>query len=347
MPQEVHDYYETLQVHPKADDEAIRAAYRRLCELYDPARLNGVAEELIALAQSKRQAIEQAYATLSDPVQRAAYDAAQRAPRQPDPNIVPAGEQPAPQTESADVLDYRPLPPARQGERPRGFDVHPTAQTVATAPTAPPANIPLAAIILLALALIAVAVSVMLTGGAGLIRAEPTVQPTLSPLDQFDLVIADAQRLTEQNPDDVNAWIDYGNKVYDSVQVVREQAPDSELYRQRLPRWLEAIEAYDRALALDPTNASVLADKGVSACFYGAGAGDQGFVRQGLVDIRNAAISAPNDPLIQFNLGNCLVIVQPPETAEAIQSWQRVIELVSPESPLALQAQMLIEQYRQ
>src|SRR6185503_19081602 len=68
------DYYETLQVHPRADVAAIDAAYARLRELYDPARLDGAADELVDLARRKRDAIERAYAVLSDSARRATYD---------------------------------------------------------------------------------------------------------------------------------------------------------------------------------------------------------------------------------------------------------------------------------
>ena len=68
------DYYEVLQVHPRADATAVEAAYTRLCELYDPNRLDGAADELVDLARAKRDAIERAYAVLSDPDRRAAYD---------------------------------------------------------------------------------------------------------------------------------------------------------------------------------------------------------------------------------------------------------------------------------
>ena len=78
------DHYETLQVHPRADAAAIEAAYARLRPLYDAARLDGAADELVALAREKRDAIERAYAVLSDPARRATYDAEQAALTPPD-----------------------------------------------------------------------------------------------------------------------------------------------------------------------------------------------------------------------------------------------------------------------
>jgi curved DNA-binding protein CbpA len=64
----VSDLYETLQVHSMAEPEIIEAAYRRLARKYHPD-VNRAAN-----AVERMQAINAAYATLSDPVKRAAYD---------------------------------------------------------------------------------------------------------------------------------------------------------------------------------------------------------------------------------------------------------------------------------
>lgn len=37
----IDDHYEVLQVHPKADQEAIQAAYTRMLAKYDAERLSG------------------------------------------------------------------------------------------------------------------------------------------------------------------------------------------------------------------------------------------------------------------------------------------------------------------
>jgi curved DNA-binding protein CbpA len=355
------DYYETLQVHPRADATAIEAAYARLRELYDPARLDGAADELVDLARAKRDAIEHAYAVLSDPARRRAYDEEQAAlgptndqrpttnDQRPTTNDQRAesGIRPSSfvvgQTEEA--LDYRPLPPARRAERPRGFDAQPvraparaqgrTVGRVAQRAWAAPAALAVA------LALIVVA-GVAITGGGGPPAAPPT--PTPSPFDAFEASIPPARQATQQNPTSAQAWVDLGNVLYDSAQVVRESAPDSPIYQQRLGRWLEATGAYSQALALAPDNASVRADMGASDCFYGAGTGDQSFVRQGTEEVRRAAQAAPNDERVLLSLGNCLVSIQPPQTAEAIASWQQIIK-ITPSSPLAAQAQLLIAKY--
>lgn len=63
------DLYRLLQVAPSADLEAIHTAYRRLARLYHPD-LNPRPE-----AAERMRAINAAYRVLSDPRQRAAYDA--------------------------------------------------------------------------------------------------------------------------------------------------------------------------------------------------------------------------------------------------------------------------------
>jgi curved DNA-binding protein CbpA len=63
----VADYYEVLQVHPSADAEVIRAAYRILARKYHPDH-GGDPRRMIAL--------NDAWDVLGDPVRRAAYDAA-------------------------------------------------------------------------------------------------------------------------------------------------------------------------------------------------------------------------------------------------------------------------------
>jgi cytochrome c-type biogenesis protein CcmH/NrfG len=242
------------------------------------------------------------------------------------------------------------LPPARRVERARGFDAYPLRQPsagrqaagkVASRWTAPLA--------LAGMLVLIVAVSLGMTGGGTAPAAQPAVgpTPTPSPLDAFEAQIPAARQAAQQNPNDPNAWIDYGNMLYNSAEIVRENAPDSPLYEQRLPRWLEATQAYSRALTLDPGNASVRGDLGVSTCFYGVAMSDQALVRTGTSEARRAAEAAPDDARVLLNLGHCLVSAQPPQAQEAIAQWKRAAEVAPPGSPLATQAQQLISQYSQ
>ena len=60
------DYYEVLQVHPTAEPEVVRAAYRILARKYHPDH-GGDAGRMIA--------INNAWDVLGDPARRSAYDA--------------------------------------------------------------------------------------------------------------------------------------------------------------------------------------------------------------------------------------------------------------------------------
>ena len=64
------DYYATLGVLPSAEDVVIRAAYKALAQRYHPDRFEGSKDE----ALRRMQDINEAYAVLSDPVQRKEYD---------------------------------------------------------------------------------------------------------------------------------------------------------------------------------------------------------------------------------------------------------------------------------
>jgi len=322
----IQDYYEILQVSPDADSDTICAAYRRLRDQYDPEKLSGAAKELVELAQQRLAVIEEAHAALSDPQRRAQYDAQRRA-------ASPVEE----------VLDYRPLPPAQHTERPRNFNPRPKlAQPLSTDQIAGPA---VTVIAVLAVVLVSIISALIMTGGGRTpIAAAPTA--TASMMDALETMIARAREFAEQNENDAQAWVDYANLLYDSVQIVREQAPESVLYQQRLPRWIEAAKAYERVLELDPENAVARGDLGASRCFYGAGSGDQTFVIEGLKDLEAAVAARPEDTRLLLNLGLCLSSVQPPRTEEAIEVWKRIITLAPTGSPIAVEAQRLIDQAR-
>ena len=63
------DYYEILECARDADGATLKAAYRKLAMQYHPDRNGGSAE-----AETKFKEVNEAYACLSDPQKRAAYD---------------------------------------------------------------------------------------------------------------------------------------------------------------------------------------------------------------------------------------------------------------------------------
>jgi curved DNA-binding protein CbpA len=62
-------YYEILGVSRRARPDSVRAAYRRLAQRYHPDKMPGNAQAEVLMAE-----LNEAYAVLSDPQQRARYD---------------------------------------------------------------------------------------------------------------------------------------------------------------------------------------------------------------------------------------------------------------------------------
>ena len=95
------DYYEILQVSPHAEPEIIEAAYKRLALKYHPDT------NPTPSATTQMKWINEAYAILSDPAQRANYDDERRAYRS---NAAPRAEAPAPAPTPANP---KPIPRSR------------------------------------------------------------------------------------------------------------------------------------------------------------------------------------------------------------------------------------------
>ncbi|MBX7233337.1 MAG: J domain-containing protein [Caldilineales bacterium] len=70
------DYYLILQVHPQAEPEVIQAAYHRLARKHHPDAAGGA-------DAAAMQELNEAYAVLSDPAQRARYDHSYAVPPPP------------------------------------------------------------------------------------------------------------------------------------------------------------------------------------------------------------------------------------------------------------------------
>jgi curved DNA-binding protein CbpA len=96
------DFYEVLQVHPRAEAEVIRAAYRTLARRYHPDH-GGDARRMIAL--------NDAWDVLGDPARRAAYDASLAAPANQRPPA--AAARPESQAQPAADASHAGPPPGR------------------------------------------------------------------------------------------------------------------------------------------------------------------------------------------------------------------------------------------
>jgi curved DNA-binding protein CbpA len=104
----MRDYYEVLQVHPRAESDVIRAAYRVLARKYHPDH-GGDRARMIA--------INDAWDILGDPARRAAYDAAWAAAgRTSGEDGGPASTTVSPATQRGDPRSPAAPPSARSGE---------------------------------------------------------------------------------------------------------------------------------------------------------------------------------------------------------------------------------------
>ncbi|NNJ09984.1 DnaJ domain-containing protein [Chloroflexales bacterium ZM16-3] len=369
----MQDYYETLQVHPKADSEAIRASYDRLRQRYDSSLLDGAADELVELARRRRDEIERAFTILSDPKRRAAFDGELR-----DRTAAPALGAKAPPREDMeqgddDLIDYRPLPPAHRQERPKGFNAQPylprsqsaprSGRRVNKTPGMPTWVVP---VLMVAVATFAIVLITLVTtvwnapqqaagsqSGPSTIGQPTAAAPTASAdqiINQFEAQITAARQVALQVPDNANAWIELGNALYDSVVVVRERIDSGDqslqsAYVERLPRWLEARDAYTKALAITPTNAVARADMATALCYYGIGVNDQSYVAQGIEEASQAINDSPEESRALLSKGLCLISADPPQTAQALEQWQKAIVMPNVDPGVAQQARHLIAQY--
>ncbi len=363
----MQDYYETLQVHPKADAEAIRAAYDRLRERYNPTKLEGAADELVELARRRRDDIERAYTVLGDAERRRTYDeelALRGAPAELVTGTAAGGAE----------IDYRPLPPARREERPKHFNAQPYVTAHApqrgravAANSLPMWVLPTLIVSIATFAIVLVTlITTVLNAPTAAAPANPdsdpnvlgqsaAVTPTPSPqeiVNRFEAQVIAARQVTSQVPENPMAWIELGNALYDSAVIVRERLDSGDttlqgLYIERLPRWLEAADAYRQALELEPTNTAIRADLAASLCYFGTDTNDQSYIADGIREAEQAAQVNPENARTLLSLGLCLVSDDPPQTQRAMEQWQRLLVLPNVDPNLAFQARELMARYGQ
>lgn len=134
----------------------------------------------------------------------------------------------------------------------------------------------------------------------------------------LDAHIAAAKRTAEANPEDRRAWVALGNAYFDA------------------DRPQDSIDAYDRALRLDPDDPNVITDQGV---MYVA-------LRQfdkALANFQKANRLDPNHRQSLFNIGVAYAGLEDPVHAE--EAWKQVIQ-TAPGSPDAEKARGAIAQLR-
>jgi len=137
-----------------------------------------------------------------------------------------------------------------------------------------------------------------------------------SPAD-YTQRIAQAEKVVAQEPKNLTAWISLGNDYFDT-----EQAQKS-------------INAYGKALEIDPNNPNVLTDQGVMFRKVG-------WYDKAIINFDKAGKIDPNHLQSLYNAGVVYAVdLKQPE--KAIPYWTRYLNLDS-NSPTALQIKGMLEQ---
>lgn len=152
--------------------------------------------------------------------------------------------------------------------------------------------------------------------GTGSKTAPSSARPL--PLDTNRIRVL--EEAVKANPSNKAPMVELGNLYYDAQ------------------RYAEAIPWYARALELDPADTNVRTDM-ATAYFY------TGDVARAIEEGRRVLSLEPDKPQANLNMGIWLVSQSPPNTAEAIRHWQKVIDRY-PDTKEARQAQELINKYR-
>ncbi len=82
------DYYGVLGLNDGADEQEIKQAFRRLAKIWHPDHFALASPELRARAERRMQALNRAYAVLSDPVQKVGYDLRRRHPQRAESHTI-------------------------------------------------------------------------------------------------------------------------------------------------------------------------------------------------------------------------------------------------------------------
>lgn len=137
-----------------------------------------------------------------------------------------------------------------------------------------------------------------------------------SPTD-YTQRIAQAEKVVAQDPKNLNAWISLGNDYFDT-----EQSQKS-------------INAYTKALEIEPNNPNVLTDQGVMFRKVG-------WYDKALINFEKANKIDPNHLQSLFNAGIVYVVdLKQPE--KAVPYWKKYLTLDS-NSPTAMQIKSMMEQ---
>lgn len=158
-------------------------------------------------------------------------------------------------------------------------------------------------------------IGTMSTSGKAMQQNTAMPQGGGAPVD-YAKRIAEAEKIVTQDPKNLNAWISLGNDYFDTEQAQK------------------AINAYGKALEIQPNNANVLTDQGVMFRKVG-------WYDKALINFEKALKIEPNHLQSLYNIGIVYEMdMKQPEKALAI--WNRYLKLDS-SSPTAMQVKEIMQ----
>jgi tetratricopeptide (TPR) repeat protein len=180
------------------------------------------------------------------------------------------------------------------------------------------------------------------------VRADGSPEALATPaLTSVQLPHTDTQieqfRRAAQVSDSAQTWTALGNALFDNLQTLRENVPQSPYYQTALPQWLEVAQAYERALALQE-NETTRSDLALALWTYGTDANDAQSRQRGVAEAEQAVQRGVTEGRALINYGLVLAGAEPPRVDDAVRLWQRVVE-TAPDSQEAARAQQLLQSY--
>jgi len=294
-------YFSLLGISEDASQEELEARYRELADyLASPDLPAGLRE------WARRQAalVDEAYAVLADPEQRAAVHKSQERTQAPVAAAAPPAEEHAtPVKPSKGQAVEEPTPPAGRFARllPRL-----RAQPVIIG----------AAIGLIALGAVVFFGTDLLRGGGDAEEAPPAAQAgDLVPLDEER--VAELTAAAAADPNSVEVLFELGESYFLAGE------------------WQAAIDWFTKLVAIEPDNVHALTDIGTSNY-------NLGFTEEAKTIWLSAVEIDFNDPQLHYNLGFLYANAEPQDLPAAMREWQTVLDL-APDSDLAQTVKVHLE----
>jgi len=293
-------YFSLLGISEDASQEELEARYRELADyLASPDLPAGLRE----WARSQAALLDEAYAVLADPEQRAAVRKPQERAQAPVAAAAPPAKRATPVRSPKGQAVEEPAPPAGRFAR------------LLPSRRAQPVIIG-AAIGLIALGAVLFFGTDLLRGGGDAEEAPPVAQAgDLVPLDEER--VAELTAAAAEDPNSVEVLFELGEAYFLAGE------------------WQAAIDWFTKLVAIEPNNVHALTDIGTSNY-------NLGFTEEAKTIWLSAVEIDFNDPQLHYNLGFLYANAEPQDLPAARREWQTVLDL-APDSNLAQTVQVHLE----